>query len=585
MSATKCNYLTDVFRDIFSQSSQFMAVYDCTRASFIEVNESMKERIGSASAENLVVLSSHGDEVFSTLSGIPCRMRKLREVKEDIFVVEIFLAHTKTWNQNSDLVRLTDLTSDGVWEWFPLINFEFMSQRFWDILGYDQSDMEETPVSWMSFINPTDKELVVKMFEEHVATKGKVPYHATVKYVHKEGREVFILCRGSVVDWMPDGKPWKVIGTHTDVTDIVKKDAVEAQCAFIARMSHEIRSPLCTILNECELLETKSKSVSTKVIMQTCQQVISLTDDILALGKSQQKEALDEDAHDLGSIFGDCNKRHRLSAKKKGIRLKLSVGDLPDTVQLDIVKFNQVMDNLLNNAIKYSDSGTVTIDADYNFDDHVCEVRIVDEGMGIPAELQTNAFEEFVQGDATMQGAGIGLTLAKRLSKLMGGDVVIENSSESGTSMLFTSKLKELPDDEMQGVHSLRILMVDDMVTNRQILSRRLEAIKDMGVEYTDIVEAENGMDAFNKFKECRGDFQLVLMDCLMPVVDGFSATLKIHSECDRLGIEPVPVVAVTASVSPDVREKCLKHGMKYVVTKPYTESDLLFSIQACMKK
>ncbi|CAM9219246.1 unnamed protein product [Sphacelaria rigidula] len=388
--STTSKYLTDVYYDIFWRSSQFMAIYDSTCATFVKFNESMKERVGSASIDNLVVITTSEDEVFANLSGIPCRMRKMKEVEEGIFVVEVFPAHTKTWNQTSDLVRLTDLTSDGVWEWFPCMNFEFMSQRFWDILGYDQSDMEESPMSWMSLINPGDKEVVVKMFQRHVESRGKEPYHATVRYVHKEGR------------------------------------------------------------------------------------------------------------------------------------------------------------------------------------------------LGIPEEFQQKAFQEFVQGDMTMQGAGIGLTLARRLSIMMGGDVEIEKSSESGTTMLFTSTLKELPHEK--ATQSLRILIVDDMVTNRQILSRRLESLKNMGVNYTDIVEAVDGLDALSKFTEYNGDFQLVLMDCLMPVIDGFAATLKIHGECERLGLEPVPVVAVTASVSPDVREKCLKHSMKFVVTKPYTEHDLLCSIQACMK-
>lgn len=107
--------------------------------------------------------------------------------------------------------------------------------------------------------------------------------------------------------------------------------------------------------------------------------------------------------------------------------------------------------------------------------------------------------------------------------------------------MLFTSVLKLVDEQERHPPSELRILVVDDMVTNRNILSRRLEAIKDMGVQCTEIVEAVNGMDACNKFEGCDGNFQLVLMDCLMPVVDGFSATVKIHNTCETLGIEPVP--------------------------------------------
>ncbi|CAN0585134.1 unnamed protein product [Ectocarpus sp. 12 AP-2014] len=98
------------------------------------------------------------------------------------------------------------------------------------------------------------------------------------------------------------------------------------------------------------------------------------------------------------------------------------------------------------------------------------------------------------------------------------------------------------------------------------------------------ILEAADGQEAVEMFVQRKGDIQLILMDCLMPILNGFDATLAIHKECDRLGLEPVPVVAVTASVSPDVREKCFESGMKYVVTKPYSEDELFASIKSCVK-
>lgn len=579
-------YLSEAHYDAFRNSSQFMAVYDSGAESFVELNDSMKTRMGSASVGTIKTLVVSENAIYLTLSGIPCRLKKLVNLTTEVHLVEIFPAHTKTWNQSSDLVQLTDLTSDGVWEWFPPLNFEYMSQRYWDILGYDQKEMHEKPNAWMDLINPGDLKRVLKMNDDHIESKGGVPFHATVRYTHKNGSEVFVLCRGSIVDWLPDGTPWRMLGTHTDVTDIVKKDAVQAQSVFIARMSHEIRSPICTILNECELLQNEEQ---TSVITKTCQQLISLTDDILSLGDSKSDAIkLEQKEVDLRTILTHCNKRHRLEAKKKGIRVRLSTGDLPDIVLLDEVRFNQIMDNLLNNAIKYSNSGVITIDVEYESEDHACEIRVQDQGQGIPAAMHAKVFEEFVQGDRTMQGAGIGLTLTKTLSGLMGGNVVIEESEEGvGTTMLFTSILP-LPNNgadlgkNKQG--TINILIVDDMRTNRVILTRRLECVHSLGIKHTQITEAVDGQDALDKFLAGKGDFQLILMDCLMPVVDGFEATTKIHDECARMGIAPVPVVAVTASVSSDIREKCFSHGMKFVVTKPYTEQDLLLSIQDCIK-
>lgn len=586
--------LSDFKDKIFTKSTQFMAIYNSDRAEFVEFNESMKKRMGEESKYRsdvkILAVSKLNEEIFLTLSGVPCKLKKiitLEDEKHDI--VELFPAHTKRWNQSSDLICLTDLTSDGVWEWFPELDFEYMSMRFWDILGYSQEEQDESPQAWKDYIHPDDAKAAMETFVKHKNSKGEYPYHQRVRYTHREGHEVFVLCRGSVVDWLPDGRPWRLLGTHTDITGIVKKDAVEAQSKFIARMSHEIRSPICTILNECELLQPK---VNTSTIMETCRHLIGLTDDILSLGESEHDDlVLANEVVDLQTFFVKCNKRHRLEAKKKGIRLKLATAELPEDVVMDVGKCNQILDNLINNSIKYSASGVISIDVNYDFDDETCEVRVEDQGQGIPEIMFSKIFEEFVQGDKTMQGAGIGLTLCKRLAGAMGGHVVVENSVEGvGTTMLWTLSL---PADTMRPSHvsqdssvdssgTVSIMIVDDMNINRDILSKRLEFVRSVGLNYT-IVEAVDGQDAFNKFKEAGGNFQLILMDCLMPIVDGFEATKLIHDECLLRNLEPVPVVAVTASVSSDIREKCKKYGMKYVVTKPYTKEELLLSIKACM--
>lgn len=575
-------FLEGVQLETFNNSSQFMAIYEPQTTRIKELNNAMKLRMGSMSTKPVQLVYSSETDIYLTQAGIPCRLKKLSQLERNLVLVEVFPAHSKTCDQSSDLVQITDMTSDGVWEWFPEVNYEFMSYRFWDILGYDQAEMDETPLSWIHLLHVDDSVKTLELFERHVHSKGGVPYHTTVRYTHRDGHEVFVLCRGCVIDWLPDGRPWRMLGTHTDVTDIVKKDAVETQSVFIARMSHEIRSPVCTILNECELL---GNTAQTKVITKTCRQLIALTDDILSLG-TKSDHVLERKPVDLHDILMDCTKRHRLQAKKKGIRIRLSTGDLPDTILLDQAKFNQVMDNLVGNAVKYSNSGVITIDADRNPENSVLELRVRDEGEGIPKEMYHKVFEEFFQGRKTMQGAGIGLALTKILSKLMGGDVVIESSQEGvGTTFLFTS-IVPLPMKVVKEENTLmRILVVDDMRTNRDILKRRLRCIERIGIRAEEIVDASDGLDAFNKFKDCDGNFQLILMDCLMPVVDGFEATVKIHQECERLGIEPVPVVAVTASVCPDIHKKCLNHGMRFVVTKPYTEEDLLVSVQACAKQ
>lgn len=571
--------LVDTLHNVFCNSLNFMCIYNTVENSIIDLNPAMKSHAEKDSSFTVQVIQSSENKRYIKIDNIPCLLTTLAVVQDGVALMVMSLAHTKKWTQSSDLVTLTDVTSDGVWEWFPELNFEYMSERFWNILGYEQKDMEENPMSWMGFLNSDDKIVAEKMCEEHIKSKGRIPYMVRARYTHQNGKEVIVLCRGTVVDWMPDGRPWRLLGTHTDITDLVKKDAIEAKTKFISRMSHEIRSPICTILNECELLGDK-----TGVIEDTCKQLISLTDDILNIDKMKAEEPVLQAKEDsLEDVLSKSTKRHRIQAKKKGMKIRLMVDEVPSKVLIDKPKFNQVLDNLIGNSFKYSEGGCIVLDVEYDNETSICSIRVTDDGIGMDPSFHTAAFEELVQGDSTMLGAGIGLTLSRILARVMGGDVTIEKSSlGNGTTMLFTSYLFEQETEASKNKPSnFRVLIVDDIKINRVILKRRLQNMMSTGLRITGIDESVNGQDAVDKFAECDGNFQLVLMDCHMPILDGFDATVKIHDLCNTLGIEAVPVVAVTASVSSDIKEKCLSSGIKYVVTKPYSEIELMASIQS----
>ena len=576
--------------EVFCNSSSFMCIYNTVENTILDLNSSVRTHSGCADFKVELVLTGDNGKRYVQLNGTPCKLKVLSMLKNDVAIMTMFLAHTKKWTQTSDLVSLTDTTSDGVWEWFPELNYEYMSERFWNILGYQQKDMDENPMSWMGFLNPDDVTTVERMCKEHVSSRGEIPYITRARYTHKDGKEVIVLCRGSVVDWMPDGRPWRLLGTHTDITDLVKKDAVEAKTRFISRMSHEIRSPICTILNECELI----RNTNTSVIRDTCKHLISLTDDILKIDKQHSQDiVLNVNEDNLPDLLAKCSKRHRVEAKKRGMKIRTTIEEIPGNVMIDVGKFNQVLDNLIGNAFKYSNDGCITLDVEYENETSICSIRVIDQGIGMDPNFHASAFEELVQGDTTMLGAGIGLTLCRILAKAMGGNVTIEKSSlGKGTTMLFESLLPVAQQSDvyeessgLDGLTELKVLIVDDIATNRTILKRRLCNMVSTGLKVTETVEAVNGQDAVDKFASCSGDFHLVLMDCLMPILDGFDATVKIHDICDSLGIDAVPVVAVTASVSSGIHDRCLSFGMNYVVTKPFSEIDLMTSIQACVKK
>ena len=193
----------------------------------------------------LVIIGEEEDKsiMYGTIKGFPVTMYYQQRVINSSKLYDMRLTMSKHFGKDDSMIY-HDLTSDGVWEWFPETNFEYMSPHFWHILGYNQSDMDENPNSWIGMLlNSEDQEIATTKFREHTSSRGKKPYSCQIRYRHANERHVHILCRGAVTDWLPNGKPWRMIGTHTDVTDMIQKDAVEAQSKFVARMSHEIRSP------------------------------------------------------------------------------------------------------------------------------------------------------------------------------------------------------------------------------------------------------------------------------------------------------------------------------------------------------
>jgi len=299
----------------------------------------------------------------------------------------------------------------------------------------------------MDMMNSEDKEIAMEKFRQYIDSRGENPYSCQVRYRHAKEKQVYILCRGAVTDWLPNGKPWRMIGTHTDVTEIILKDATEAKSKFVARMSHEIRSPLCTILNECE-----STLPDRGTIVQTCEHLLAITDDVLALSKLQSLEMkLDKKEVALHEVFS---------------------GDLPPKVRLDLMRVNQVLDNLVTNSIKYSSGGRIVLDTEYDFDSSIVTVLVQDDGVGIPDEIKERVFDEFVQGSNTMQGVGIGLAICKKLAGMMGGGVSIQKTKvDHGTTMRFTflANISEQSDEDglwMKDIH--KVLIVDDMEINRK---------------------------------------------------------------------------------------------------------------------
>lgn len=296
--------------------------------------------------------------------------------------------------------------------------------------------------------------------------------------VPKNALQVQVKCRGAVVEWLPDGTPWRMLGTHTNITEIT--EAVDAKARFVSRMSHEIRTPICAILHECELLEQHRGAA---VIADSCGQLLSLCNDILTVEKLCLPTAIEVTRTSISAeeFLHRAVRRHVGQAKKKGISLTGAVDRAPPgDVMADVSKCNQVVDNLISNAIKYTKpsgkvsvelccrvragthsfygdgggsqeacetgyGGTVSCDGETKVmgvaQDDAWQVEFVvkDTGFGIYPEDREVVFDRFRQANSSMQGAGLGLSISKELALLMSGDVVLSYSEVSrGSTFVFS---------------------------------------------------------------------------------------------------------------------------------------------------
>lgn len=359
------------------------------------------------------------------------------------------------------------------------------------------------------------------------------------------------------------------------------EEAVAAKSAFVAMISHELRTPISAILAGAARLHSEVPEASSKIHAQLITDagglMRALLNDLLDFSRLEVgRMAVEKAPFNLRQTLADTLRLWRPEAAKKGLRLQIAgASTLPRWVAGDALRLRQVLNNLLSNAIKFTDRGAITV----RFDsleagvERRLTITIADTGAGISQANLARLFTPFEQLSASVVrqhgGSGLGLVISRELARLMGGDLVVSSAEGQGATFTLTLLVEaaEAPRAAENGpsIAGARVLVVDDHVVNRRAIELVLQPF---GVEATLAESAEQALELLGAEV-----FDAVLMDVYMPGMDGRDATRVL-----RAGSGPnrdTPVVAVTASATPKDWEACLAAGMNAHVAKPIDPVEL----------
>ena len=497
----------------------------------------------------------------------------------------------------------------------------FINQSFIDTFGYAASDLP-TLEAWRELAYPDReyREKLKKIFKEReLVISREEEYEVT-----RDAVEVVVTCKdGSqrTVETKFTGFHDIKIGTFNDVTERKKAEdelrqaakelklsnrelttarqeaeaASIAKSQFLASMSHELRTPLNSIIGFSELLQNTPEleeqcKQHVDIINQSGDHLLALINDILDMAKIEAGHiTLEENDIELRSFLDSLTMMIRLRAERKSLELEHRYAEtLPDFICVDELKLRQVLMNLLSNAIKFTDKGCVTLKVNYLYSDNdnqpgQLSIEVHDTGYGIAAEELDTLFQPFTQTEAgkrSQEGTGLGLSLSKRFVEAMGGELTVSSEVNLGSVFRFTIPTPEVDTGTTiqtlsRGMRRLApgtectVLIAEDIEYNQILLVNLLE-----NAGFSTLI-ANNGEQGVALFQQHQPD--LILMDILMPVMDGKIATQHIRQ---LPGGDQVKIIAVTASAFKDERQDILDAGCDDTLFKPFRETDLFKLIQ-----
>jgi PAS domain S-box-containing protein len=593
-------------KDILSQSVMQWTAIDETEKN----RKALKQCIVEGSVSNLVIDYVDGSgkitpvEVNATLfvDGGSAKIISLcRDISDRKKLEDALKASAELWQ------FAIEGSGDGVWDWNIQTGEATFSKRWKEMLGFTESEISNSASEWSSRVHKEDLPRIMTIFQDHM--DGKTP-NATGEFriLCKDGCWKWMLGRGMVVSHSSDGKPMRLVGTQTDISDLKNMEAAayaasRSKSEFLANMSHEIRTPMNGVMGMVDILQhTELNSEQRRMlytISQSSQALLAILNDILDYSKIEAgKLAVERIATSLHDVAHDVVQLMMPTALAKSIDLSVWVEpELPPWIFSDPTRLRQVLLNLVGNAIKFTHSevghpGKVSLRVDIchrMYQEPCICLRVIDNGIGMSNEVVDGLFQPFTQADNSTSrqygGTGLGLSISMQLVQLMGGQMVVQSTQGKGSEFTVELPLHEAHPDPIQfsepdaslshkpsipgmaqaQVSGKLILLAEDNETNRDVMQEQLRLLG-----YAAEV-AEDGITALEQWRT--GRFALLLTDCHMPLMDGFELTALIRRE---EGAGPYkPIIAVTASAMQGEAQRCLDCGMDDYLSKPLRMNEL----------
>jgi PAS domain S-box-containing protein len=471
---------------------------------------------------------------------------------------------------------------------------------------YGLSFAESLGAGWSSQLHPDDREAVFSNWlactnnKENFSMEFRVlRKDGSTRYVHAQARETHRsqFMESGFVGSVEDITERKMMLEELQKAVVQANAATRAKSEFLANMSHEIRTPMNAIIGLARLclgteLNAKQRDYIEKVFYSG-QSLLGIINDILDFSKIEAgKLEMENIPFYLQEVLSRTQSMMEPKAEEKGLLLNIEFASIPGRLVGDPLRLNQVLLNLVSNAIKFTAQGKVSIKVNLldTSDDHLrLEFSVQDSGIGMSSEQTSKLFQSFVQADTSITrqfgGTGLGLAISKNLVELMKGKIRVESELGVGTRFYFDALFGRAPADtseehqaaykistlkELQGI---KVLLAEDNLINQQVAQ---EILSQAGMQ---VSIANNGLEAIDMAQQ--DSFDVILMDMQMPVMDGVTATMAIT----RLeNYKDIPVIAMTANAMEVDREECFKAGMVDHVPKPVDPEKLFASLLRWVK-